>query len=331
VGMRKSHGKSEKSAKPAAALTVRREQTKGRAARPPSARGSQRRAFTVVVATDGSAGARAALTAATVFPWPAGTHGTGVVSRPIVPAKYPIAAWPALDEVVKRIAAGAKRVLVRRWPDAEVAVVSGPTAQAILAEAKRRRAGVIVVGARGHGALSRLLLGSVSRGVVREAICPVLVVKRPLARLDGVVVGLDGSAHSRRAAGFLASLRPPRGTRVTVLRVVEPQMIPSLGLLPRGVRRAIAGQAAALRAGQLRTARVDVETTVVKLRRAGWQAQGILRTGLPFPGLLDIVRTSQAGLLVLGARGAGGVERLLLGSVAETALDRCPVSVLLVR
>jgi nucleotide-binding universal stress UspA family protein len=35
--------------------------------------------------------------------------------------------------------------------------------------------------------------------------------------------------------------------------------------------------------------------------------------------------------LCVGARGVGGVERLVLGSVAEGALDRSPVAVLLVR
>jgi nucleotide-binding universal stress UspA family protein len=34
---------------------------------------------------------------------------------------------------------------------------------------------------------------------------------------------------------------------------------------------------------------------------------------------------------VIGARGVGGVERLLMGSVAEGALDRCPVTVVVVR
>jgi nucleotide-binding universal stress UspA family protein len=36
-------------------------------------------------------------------------------------------------------------------------------------------------------------------------------------------------------------------------------------------------------------------------------------------------------LLVVGARGAGGIERLLLGNVAEGVLDRAPISVLIVR
>jgi nucleotide-binding universal stress UspA family protein len=43
------------------------------------------------------------------------------------------------------------------------------------------------------------------------------------------------------------------------------------------------------------------------------------------------VAATGADLLVLGARGVGGVTRLLLGSVAEGALGRAPVSVLVVK
>ena len=42
-----------------------------------------------------------------------------------------------------------------------------------------------------------------------------------------IVVGLDGSAHSRRAVAFVARLRPPRGGRVACVRVIEPVRLPS--------------------------------------------------------------------------------------------------------
>jgi nucleotide-binding universal stress UspA family protein len=53
--------------------------------------------------------------------------------------------------------------------------------------------------------------------------------------------------------------------------------------------------------------------------------------GEPLRDLLGAVATSRAQLLVLGARGTSGVRYLLLGSVAEGALNHSPVSVLVVR
>jgi citrate synthase len=79
----------------------------------------------------------------------------------------------------------------------------------ILAEARRLDAQVVVVGARGHGALSRLVLGSVSLGVVRQARTAVFVVKRPLRDAQRLLIGVDGSAHS---SAYVLRARPYRRT-----------------------------------------------------------------------------------------------------------------------
>lgn len=55
-------------------------------------------------------------------------------------------------------------------------LIQGPTIEKILDEAEKTGAGTIVIGSHGHGALHRVLLGSVSEGVVRGAACPVHVV-----------------------------------------------------------------------------------------------------------------------------------------------------------
>jgi nucleotide-binding universal stress UspA family protein len=54
-----------------------------------------------------------------------------------------------------------------------------------------------------------------------------------------------------------------------------------------------------------------------------------LRTGRPLEQLLAAAK--DADVLVVGARGIGAVERLFLGSVAEGAVSRAPVPVLVVR
>jgi nucleotide-binding universal stress UspA family protein len=54
--------------------------------------------------------------------------------------------------------------------------LQGSTIETILKKAVDTQADVIVVGSHGRGALSRMVLGSVSHGVVQGSACPVLVV-----------------------------------------------------------------------------------------------------------------------------------------------------------
>ena len=60
--------------------------------------------------------------------------------------------------------------------DVRSLLVQGPTAEKILHEAAGLQAGTIVIGSHGHGALRKLLVGSVAEGVLRGSRCPVLVV-----------------------------------------------------------------------------------------------------------------------------------------------------------
>jgi nucleotide-binding universal stress UspA family protein len=60
---------------------------------------------------------------------------------------------------------------------AETHLRSGDPAKEILRAAEALDVGMIVVGSRGMGAITRALMGSVSDSVVRHAHCPVLVVR----------------------------------------------------------------------------------------------------------------------------------------------------------
>lgn len=249
--------------------------------------------------------------------------------RPPLVAEWPAAVRAAVDENFDRIAAAARRALRRRWPTADVVVLDKPPVEAILAEA--RGAGAIVVGSRGHGALGRLLLGSVSRGVVRRATCSTLVVKGRPRELRRYVVGLDGSANARRAIDFVAELEPPRGGRVTLVRVLEPMRVGSIGLMPPAVRGRLAGEMTAARREQTQAAQRELTAAATTLQRTGWSVRSFIRWGVPVDELLSAARSGDAHVLVVGARGTGGVARLLLGSVAESLLSQARVPVLLVR
>jgi nucleotide-binding universal stress UspA family protein len=146
-----------------------------------------------------------------------------------------------------------------------------------------------------------------------------------------IVVGVDGSPHSRRAVALVARLAPPRGGRVTCVRVIEAVRLPSMPFVPARMRAQLETQAAAMDRSRRAMARRQLEAAVDALAKAGWRARGVVRAGPPLPELLAAVRAERADLLVLGARGAGAVRHFLLGSVVDAALRRSPVAVLVAR
>ena len=292
----------------------------------------RKRPFHVLVATDASPQARAALAATLTFPWPRSTRAQGVMVSGVPRlSRWRRGARTALRVWLRREAVRVQRSLKRRWADAEVIVADPPVVNAIVERARRWRAQVIVLGSRGRGPLQGALIGSVSRDVMHEAECAVLVFKGKARAPRRLLIGLDGSVRSRRAVGFVSSLPPPVGGRVTLLAVVEPARSASIGRMPGSVRSVLAAELAALEREQLAKARREVSTAARRLVRAGWTVEKVVRRGIPLAELLRTASSKRADIIIVGARGAGGLKRLLLGSVAEGTFAHATVPVLIVR
>jgi nucleotide-binding universal stress UspA family protein len=112
-----------------------------------------------------------------------------VIEPPYIPRSAPSIIVPALraaaSELVAEQRAECERVLAQVETDlcrmagaVTTSVVVGRPAEEIVKAANEPGAGLVVVGARGFGALKRALLGSVSQRVLHEAECPVLIVKQ---------------------------------------------------------------------------------------------------------------------------------------------------------
>lgn len=286
--------------------------------------------FTVLFASDASAVAKSAVRVGVHFPWPSDAVGHGVVARQ-VPRDYRLSVLlEALDQTSELAAGKLSRALKRRWPAGSVNIVDADPVDAILGEATRVQADAIVVGWRGHGPVRRLLTGSVSRGVVRGAPCSVLVVHRRRPAVRRVVVGFDGSDNSRRAVALVARLEAPADGRVILLSAVERLYVPTAGVLPL-IAAEVAAEVRRTNKEKIENAQRDLAMAAQSLSKAGWEVSTAVTEGAPLRDLLATVVQVSADLLVVGARGTSGIEGLLVGSVAEGALNRSPVPVLVVR
>ncbi len=288
-------------------------------------------AFRVLVATDGSTPARAALRTAVRFPWPAGARASLVVATERTEESRHAILLAALDRSAEVTALRAQRSLATRWPDGQARVIEAEPVEGILREAKAVRADVIVLGWRGHGAVRRLLSGSVSRGVARRAPCSVLVVRRARREFRRVVIGLDASAHAARALELLTALTRPEGGHVTVLRAIDTMPVPAPALAPSGSRASVATEVARINDTRRAAAHTDLTRAAKALEAAGWDVDQVVTEGAPLHDLLAVVTKTHADLVVVGARSATGLRHLLLGSVAEGAMNASPVPVLIVR
>jgi len=75
----------------------------------------------------------------------------------------------------------------------------------------------------------------------------------------------------------------------------------------------------------------ELDRTVNRLRDSGLKARSILRVGAAFVEIIAAAQAEAVDLVVLGTHGRTGLAHILIGSVAERVVRKCPCAVLTVR
>jgi nucleotide-binding universal stress UspA family protein len=182
---------------------------------------------------------------------------------------------------------------------------------------------LIVVGPHGRGRLESILVGSTSQGLLDGAHTSVLIARSLRNGLRTVVLAVDGSAHSAEAVRFLAALPLPEESRIVATTVI-PARDPGYG------RAWSDAFLATIEADERRAGQRVLDDAAAAVRRAGREATTDLRAGMPKHAILEAVEEHGADLVVLGARGLGGFEQLVLGSVSRGVSKAAPCSALVV-
>ncbi|MGW4353251.1 universal stress protein [Nocardia sp. NPDC004582] len=231
----------------------------------------------------------------------------------------------AVRDEARRVLAEAARIAHHVAPEDTISLTAETVDELVLPTLIERsaRARMMVVGNRGRGAIRRAVLGSVSAGLARRAHCPVAIVHGEpdigiSAAMDRpVVVGVDGSENSLPAVRMAfeeASLRKAPLIAVHAwsdtsgfdLEVVGWETI-------RQQEDALLAESLAGFAEQFPDVRVERHV----------RCDTAVRTLLEF--------ADGAQLLVVGSRGRGGFDAMVLGSVSTALLHTATCPVLVVR
>ncbi|MFC4944914.1 universal stress protein [Pseudonocardia sp. GCM10023141] len=240
-----------------------------------------------------------------VRPTPVGEPGLG--------AEYRQSMWGyAHDRLTEARAVVAEEAAATAVEDV---VLDGNPVSCLLEQAGS--ATLVVIGDRGLGGITGLLLGSVAFGLAARATCPVVVVRGEVPPGGPVVVGVDGSPVSEAALAFAFEEAGSRGVALVAVHVwVDTILHPAT-------------------AQSWEWERVEQhQHDILDGRLAGWghkypdvEIRKIIARDRPASVLVE--QSAGAQLLVVGSRGRGGVSGLVLGSVSHAVLHgaECPVAV----
>ena len=206
----------------------------------------------------------------------------------------------------------AQRVLESPGIHTRREVCVGNPAAAIVARATSGRVDLIAMATHGRTGVRRLLMGSVTESVLRQAPVPLLTF-RPGCRIEGWthVVALDGSVRAESVLDDLVPLTRLVGATLHLLHV-------EAGSATWG--RPFCGRPE----GDLRDYLKQLAKSVASL---GVPAAPVVRHGAAGAEILRYALEQRAGWVAMATHGRTGLERVLVGSVAEEVLRKisCPV------
>jgi nucleotide-binding universal stress UspA family protein len=224
-----------------------------------------------------------------------------------------------LDAVAKKAAGSSPApVTTALLPGSDV--LPETVAESILARARASKADLIVTTTHAPGALTCVAMGSVAAELVRRSSVPVILVRpgetareaTPAPDVDDILVPLDGSPLAEQVLAPAAELARVMGARCHLLQVVEPTT--------SGEQAEKAQAEAYLQriAAGLREQGLEVRARAV----FAWDAAGAILAEADEQG---------SKLIALATHGRGGLEWLMLGSVADQLVRRAPTPVLVYR
>jgi nucleotide-binding universal stress UspA family protein len=204
-------------------------------------------------------------------------------------------------------------------------LTEGYPALDILQEIERGWHELTVLGSGSASWIGQILLGSVSTKVLHASPTSVLIVHECVAKdVRKVLFGTDGSRDAEFALRTLIGFGDRGRVRVRVTSVVEAVEGASVkseqdppGFVPDQRHKELS---------RFHEAKRHVDHAVKAFHDAGFQCEGHVRMGHPVEQLLKQAEGEGFDMLVVGSRGVGLVQRVVLGSVSDKIARHAPAA-----
>jgi len=248
------------------------------------------------------------------------------------------AAFLVLPARVKELAQEAEKKLRALFEDSgvewEPVLVQGDAALGIADVADEKDVDVIIASTHGRSGLGRVLLGSVAERLLHTSKKPVLILRAqelkpgqaPDYRVEPrrILVGCDFSPDSHLAFEYALSLAQESQSEIHLLHAMEPtlyrHMDTTAGALAADLERSIES-----------TVRSRLEALVPDDVRAWCTVKTAFVSGYAYEELTRYAKSREIDLIVLGLRGHGLLDRMLIGSTTDRVVRRAPCPVLAVQ
>jgi nucleotide-binding universal stress UspA family protein len=214
--------------------------------------------------------------------------------------------------------------LEKKGIQTEIRIATGAPPQEIIKTAQDRRADLIVMGKRGLTGWGKMLLGSTTSAVLREARVPVLTVRLGTERpnVKKILFPTAFSPAARAQLTWAFELAEQFGAVLHLLHVIE---------VHKSYETARGGFVGRLRDSAAKQMQSLVESIPAQKRKAVTLAQKITASPRAWSEIIGFADEQDVDLIVMGTNARTGVPKLFLGSVAEDVIQESPCPVVTVR
>jgi nucleotide-binding universal stress UspA family protein len=208
----------------------------------------------------------------------------------------------------------------------ESAVRPGQAADEIVQQVGEQAADVVIMRTRGRAGIERAVMGSVAERLLSRSDVPIVMLRpggRRMDRIASLLVPVDGSPGGALALSSGLGLAKATGAQIRLMEVVVPMAFQTLAPNEGPMYYDPSWDDEALSAAQ-----AYVGGMLKHVREAGVTGEGEARTAPDIPStIVQAADDHAADLIVMSTQALTGLQRALLGSVADAVVrtSACPV------